>query len=110
MQAQSLRLKLQTGCALQRSRFSRKTPDQDRQQSKIMTNTNYIKPIHLNMSVDDSMHNLLASEKSLEEYSLDIVEHFLNKYNQNVRLVAKKLGIGKSTVYRMLQKKEFTLN
>jgi two-component system response regulator AtoC len=76
----------------------------------VMTNTNYIKPIHLNMSVDDSMHNLLASEKSLEEYSLDIVEHFLNKYNQNVRLVAKKLGIGKSTVYRMLQKKEFTLN
>ncbi len=57
----------------------------------VMTNTNYIKPIHLNMSVDDSMHNLLASEKSLEEYSLDIVEHFLNKYNQNVRLVAKSL-------------------
>ncbi len=76
----------------------------------VMTNTNYIKPIHLNMSVDESMQNLLASEKSLEEYNLDIVSHFLNKYNQNVRLVSKKLGIGKSTIYRMLQKREISLN
>jgi two-component system, NtrC family, response regulator AtoC len=76
----------------------------------VMTNGDKIKPTHLNMSVDENVQNLLSTEKSLEEYSFDIIKHFLNKYNQNVRLVAKKLGIGKSTIYRLLQKREFTLN
>ncbi|MBN2764733.1 MAG: hypothetical protein JXR27_00050, partial [Paludibacteraceae bacterium] len=57
-----------------------------------------------NMNVDENVQNLLASEKTLEEYNNEIVKFFLNKYNQNVRLVATKLGIGKSTIYRMLQK------
>ena len=56
------------------------------------------------MNVDESVQNLLAQEKTLEEYNNEIVKFFLNKYNQNVRLVASKLGIGKSTIYRMLQK------
>lgn len=76
----------------------------------VMTNGDRIKPTHLNMSVDENVQNLLSSEKTLEEYSFEIIKHFLNKYNQNVRLVAKKLGIGKSTIYRLLQKKEFSLN
>lgn len=72
----------------------------------VMTNRDTIKPTHLNMNVDDSVQNLLANEKTLDEYNLEIITHFLNKYNHNVRLVATKLGIGKSTIYRMLQKKE----
>lgn len=72
----------------------------------VMTNRDTIKPTHLNMNVDDNVQNLLASEKTLDEYNLEIINHFLNKYNHNVRLVASKLGIGKSTIYRMLQKKE----
>jgi DNA-binding NtrC family response regulator len=76
----------------------------------VMTNGDKIKPAHLNMSVDENVQNILSNEKSLEDYNYDIIKHFLNKYNQNVRLVAKKLGIGKSTIYRMLQKKEFALN
>ncbi len=71
----------------------------------VMSNRDVIKSSHLNMNVDDSVQNLLANEKSLEEYNNEIIKHFLNKYNQNVRLVASKLGIGKSTIYRMLQKK-----
>ncbi len=72
----------------------------------VMTNNNTIKPVHLNMSLDENVQNLLASEKTLEEYNFEIIKHFLNKYNQNVRLVASKLGIGKSTIYRMLQNKQ----
>lgn len=71
----------------------------------VMTNRDTIKPSHLNMNVDDSVQNLLANEKTLEEYNNEIIKHFLNKYNHNVRLVASKLGIGKSTIYRMLQNK-----
>jgi DNA-binding NtrC family response regulator len=74
--------------------------------SCVMTNRDVIKPNHLNMNVDNSVQNLLANEKTLDEYNHEIITHFLNKYNHNVRLVASKLGIGKSTIYRMLQKKE----
>lgn len=70
----------------------------------VMCSRDVIKPSHLNMNVDENVQNLLASEKTLEEYNNEIVKFFLNKYNQNVRLVASKLGIGKSTIYRMLQK------
>ncbi|MEN8118518.1 MAG: sigma-54 dependent transcriptional regulator [Bacteroidota bacterium] len=70
----------------------------------VMTTRDVIKTSHLNMNVDESVQNLLASEKTLDEYNNEIVKFFLNKYNQNVRLVASKLGIGKSTIYRMLQK------
>ncbi len=73
----------------------------------VMTNKNVIRVNHLNLNIDDSVQNLLASEKSLEEYNHEIIKHFLNKYNHNVRLVASKLGIGKSTIYRLLQKKDF---
>ncbi len=76
----------------------------------VMTNSNTIKPSHLNMSVEGNMQNLLSREKTLEEYNHEIVKHFLVKYNQNVRLVASKLGIGKSTIYRMLQKKEMVIH
>jgi two-component system response regulator AtoC len=70
----------------------------------VMCSRDMIKPSHLNMNVDENVQNLLASEKTLDEYNNEIVKFFLNKYNQNVRLVATKLGIGKSTIYRMLQK------
>lgn len=74
--------------------------------SCVMASRNIIKPVHLNMNVEDNIQNLLATEKPLDEYNREIILYFLNKYNQNVRLVATKLGIGKSTIYRMLQKKE----
>jgi len=72
----------------------------------VMTNGESIKPIHLNMSTDEGVQNILANEKSLDEYNYDIIRYFLNKYNHNVRLVAEKLNIGKSTIYRMLQKRD----
>jgi DNA-binding NtrC family response regulator len=46
---------------------------------------------------------LLSEEKTLEEYEIEIVRHFLKKYDQDVYLVAKKLNIGKSTIYRMIK-------
>ncbi|PIF06393.1 MAG: regulator [Draconibacterium sp.] len=71
----------------------------------VMANKNVIKTSHINLNVEASVLNLLSTEKKLEEYNNDIINHFLVKYNQNVRLVASKLGIGKSTIYRLLQKK-----
>jgi transcriptional regulator with PAS, ATPase and Fis domain len=72
----------------------------------VMTNREVIKASHLNLNIDNNVQNLLATEKTIEEYNSEIIKHFLNKYNHNVRLVATKLGVGKSTIYRMLQNKE----
>ncbi len=57
--------------------------------------------IHFN-SLNDETH-LFSQEKSLREYTFDIVRSFLKKYDNNVMLVARKLDIGKSTIYRYLQ-------
>jgi DNA-binding NtrC family response regulator len=72
----------------------------------VMTNRTVIKANHLNLNIDNNVQNLLATEKTMDEYNQEIIKHFLIKYNQNVRLVATKLGVGKSTIYRMLQNKE----
>jgi DNA-binding NtrC family response regulator len=50
-----------------------------------------------------------AEEKTLKEYQQEIITHYLNKYNQNVVLVAEKLEIGKSKIYQMIKKGEIKL-
>lgn len=48
----------------------------------------------------------LTQEMSMEEYKHRIIHFYLDKYDKDVLLVAKKLDIGKSTIYRMLKEKE----
>ncbi len=62
-----------------------------------------IEPEHLNLIGKENVNHLLAAEKTLDEYTEDIINHFLVKYNHNVKMVASKLNIGKSTIYRMIQ-------
>jgi len=45
----------------------------------------------------------LNKEMTLKEYNKTIINQLLDKYENDVLLVAKKLGIGKSTIYRMLK-------
>ena len=42
-------------------------------------------------------------ELTLRQYERKIVFSYLDKYNQDVKLVAKKLDIGPATIYRMLK-------
>ena len=51
-------------------------------------------------------NTLLQTESTLREYELKIITHFMEKYNDNILVVAKKLGIGKSTIYRLIQNGE----
>ncbi|PKP30131.1 MAG: regulator [Bacteroidetes bacterium HGW-Bacteroidetes-17] len=44
-----------------------------------------------------------VKEMSLREYNIRIVKKYLEKYNNNNNLVAKKLEIGVATIYRMLK-------
>ncbi|MBX2875015.1 MAG: sigma-54 dependent transcriptional regulator [Saprospiraceae bacterium] len=52
----------------------------------------------------------LAQELTLEGYKNLIIKSFLDKYNDDVMLVAKKLDIGKSTIYRMLKEERVQVN
>jgi DNA-binding NtrC family response regulator len=52
---------------------------------------------------------ITAVEKTMEEYNWDVIMTFLKKYNNNVMTVAKKLGIGKSTIYNLIKKNELQL-
>ncbi len=48
-------------------------------------------------------------QRTLRQYTCDIIKHFLNKYDDDVLLVAEKLDIGKSTIYKMIQQKEIVM-
>lgn len=47
--------------------------------------------------------DFFTPERTLEAYTVDIVAYYLQKYDQDVLRVAQILGIGKSTLYRLLQ-------
>ena len=52
--------------------------------------------------------DLITRERTMEEYKSMIIHQFLEKYDNNVVLVARKLDIGKSTIYRMLKEENTT--
>lgn len=55
---------------------------------------------------DDLLPQVMEGEISLREYNLRIVKKYLDKYDNNIKVVAKKLDIGVATIYRMLNKKK----
>ncbi len=57
--------------------------------------------ITFNIGIDDIPYSPI--DKTLKEYNLEIIGHFLKKYNNNVVQVATKLDIGKSTIYNMIK-------
>ncbi len=48
--------------------------------------------------------DILAEEMTLKEYTERIIRHYLRQYDNNVLKVAKKLDIGKSTIYNLIKR------
>jgi transcriptional regulator with PAS, ATPase and Fis domain len=69
----------------------------------VMADGDTILPEHITVNVNATVNDLMSKERSLKEYELQIIQHYLDKYDKDVLLVAKKLDIGKSTIYRMIQ-------
>ena len=69
----------------------------------VMTNSDTIETEDISFSSEGSVNDLLQQEMTLEEYNRLIINYFLKKYDNKVRLVAKKLDIGKTTIYRMMK-------
>jgi len=72
----------------------------------VMADAETIQAQHVMLSGNGNPSQLLMKEISLREYERQIIQHYLDKYNRDVLLVARKLDIGKSTIYRMIQNGE----
>lgn len=72
----------------------------------VMTDTNGISDVDIRFSGLNREPVIVYGEKSLREYTLEIIRHYLAKSNNNVVETAKKLDVGKSTIYNMLKSGE----
>jgi len=72
----------------------------------VMSNSNMINETDISFSKKGFTTELLNDDDTLEGFTRKILQHYLRKYDRNVLKVAKKLDIGKSTVYRMMKENE----
>jgi DNA-binding NtrC family response regulator len=72
----------------------------------VMCDDNEIYEDDLSFNSINSTDLLLSQEKTLKQYIEEIIFYFLKKNNNDVLKTAKKLDIGKSTIYNLLQTKE----
>jgi DNA-binding NtrC family response regulator len=71
--------------------------------ASVMADEDSILPEHITMNTTSSISSLLSKELTLKEFEIQVIQHFLDKHDRDVLLVAKKLDVGKSTLYRMIQ-------
>ena len=74
--------------------------------SAVMTDDNQIKATDVSFNSNKGIESFLNQEMKMDEYMYRIIRHYLNKYNNDVLEVAKKLDIGKSSIYRYLKDME----
>ena len=72
----------------------------------VMCDEDIIEEDDLTFNSTQSMSDFLLEEKTLREYTTDIITYFLDKYNNHVVNVAERLDVGKSTIYRMIKEGE----
>jgi len=72
----------------------------------VMADGNEIREQDITFTNNARMESFLYQEMSMQEYTYRIIRHFLNRYEDNVLEVAKRLDIGKSSIYRYLKEME----
>ncbi len=85
----------------------------------VLTETDHIEADDLMFPPDHHHHHLTTSEPvltvantrlTLRQHMASIVQHYLDHYHGNVVAAAGYLGVGKSTLYRMIQSGEVRIN
>ena len=71
--------------------------------SAVMAEDQEIRPQDISFNSTARMESFLYQEMTMQEFMYRIIRHFLNKYENNVLEVARKLDIGKSSLYRYLK-------
>ena len=72
----------------------------------VMCNDNEITAGDINYTTIKEEENFMAEERTLRQYTHKIIKYYLKKYEDDVITIAQKLDIGKSTIYKMIQKGE----
>ena len=68
-----------------------------------LSDSQEIEPHDLLLVSDDNPVDNTERNLTLREYDLKIIKSYLDKYNNDIKLVAGKLDIGASTIYRLLK-------
>ncbi|CCH02762.1 putative two component, sigma54 specific,transcriptional regulator, Fis family [Fibrella aestuarina BUZ 2] len=79
------------------------------QMAAVMCDGQEIRPDDLMLTSGSDESVVGAEGKTLRQYTIQIIKSYLSKYDNNVVLVAEKLDVGKSTIYKMIQNNELTL-
>ena len=74
--------------------------------ASVMSNGDIIEQNDIVFSKTSFSTELMNDDDTLDGYTKKILRHYLKKYDRNVITVARKLDIGKSTVYRMMKEIE----
>jgi len=70
----------------------------------VMSSDNKIDAQDITLTSSDIITEVTNEELTMQECDLRILTIYLKKYNDNIKLVAEKLNISQSTIYRMLKK------
>lgn len=72
----------------------------------VMAEGNEIRDQDITFTSSARTESILYQEMTMQAYMYRIIRHFLNRYDNNVLEVAKRLDIGKSSLYRYLKEME----
>ena len=74
--------------------------------SAVMSENLMIEDDHIMFTPTNTGLDLFSKDLNLRDFEAKIIQHYLEKNNNNVVLVAKKLDIGKSKIYNMIKNGE----
>lgn len=76
----------------------------------VMSDGKSIRPEDISFMSLNSERNLMGQEKTLRQFTCEIISFYLERYNNNVLEVARRLDIGKSSIYQMIKEGEIKLH
>ena len=68
-----------------------------------LSDTDEITSENIYIGNNSLIEETIDREMTLREYNIRVVKKYLEKYDNNMKLVAEKLDIGIATIYRMLK-------
>jgi two-component system, NtrC family, response regulator AtoC len=74
--------------------------------AEVMSDGNEIEAKDVSFNNTATFTDFIVEGNTLKDYTLKIIKHFLEKYNNDIETTAQKLDIGKSTLYRMIKNGE----
>lgn len=71
--------------------------------SVVMCENNEIREEDIRYNTIRQQDLFIPEDKTLRQYTCDIIRHYLKRFNNDVVATARVLDIGKSTIYKMIQ-------